>query len=142
MVNHVVECVFPWLMFSTSRGVLIFAGLAQIGFQGVLILSGNLSFLNWLTMAGPLFCLDDGFWLSLCPWAWSKTWYKGKIEEQKVHSRSQGLQRRLRRIIRLAITGSYSVVLIYCSWPVVLNLLSNRQVVNVVDVVFRIDTLA
>jgi len=35
--------------------------------QVFLILSGNLSFLNWLTIIPALACFDDGFWSKLLP---------------------------------------------------------------------------
>jgi hypothetical protein len=48
LVNHVVEVICPFLLLvpQTTRA----GGLIQIAFQVLLILSGNLSFLNWLTM--------------------------------------------------------------------------------------------
>jgi uncharacterized membrane protein YphA (DoxX/SURF4 family) len=54
LVNHFVEVVAPCLLlipFKTARRA---GGLIQIGFQTTLILSGNLSFLNWLTMVRML----------------------------------------------------------------------------------------
>jgi hypothetical protein len=36
-------------------------------FQFNIILSGNLSFLNWLTIIPALACLDDGFWSKVLP---------------------------------------------------------------------------
>ncbi len=36
-------------------------------FQFSIILSGNLSFLNWLTIVPALACFDDGFWARLLP---------------------------------------------------------------------------
>ena len=36
-------------------------------FQGVLILSGNLAFLNWLTLVPVLACFDDDFVLRCLP---------------------------------------------------------------------------
>jgi len=51
LVNHLVEVVAPFLLLVVGSPVLRrTGGLIQIAFQIVLILSGNLSFLNWLTM--------------------------------------------------------------------------------------------
>jgi hypothetical protein len=36
-------------------------------FQFALILSGNLSFLNWLSIVPALACFDDGFWSRILP---------------------------------------------------------------------------
>lgn len=60
-VNHFVELLAPWFIFFPWRQVRNLAGLIQIGFQGILILSGNLSFLNWLTICPAIMCLDDRF---------------------------------------------------------------------------------
>jgi hypothetical protein len=43
------------------------AGIIIILFQITLILSGNLSFLNWLTIVPALACFDDGFWARILP---------------------------------------------------------------------------
>jgi hypothetical protein len=59
LVNHAVEIVAPFFVFGPRRARLI-AGSAIIAFQVLLILSGNLSFLNWLTIAVALACFDDG----------------------------------------------------------------------------------
>ena len=64
--NHVVEVIAPWFAFGPRRLRLI-AGVAMAAFQGVLILSGNLAFLNWLTIIPILACLDDDFVLRCMP---------------------------------------------------------------------------
>jgi hypothetical protein len=43
------------------------AGVVIIVFQLNIIVSGNLSFLNWLTIVPALACLDDGFWAKVLP---------------------------------------------------------------------------
>ncbi|MCA1964435.1 MAG: lipase maturation factor family protein, partial [Prosthecobacter sp.] len=43
------------------------AGLLLAGFMVVLIGTGNLSFLNWLTIIPALACLDDSFWRRVLP---------------------------------------------------------------------------
>ena len=58
--NHIVELMIPFLMLM-GRNLRIFSGLAQVIFQLVLISSGNLSFLNWLTILPSLWCFDDLF---------------------------------------------------------------------------------
>jgi len=62
--NHFIELVVPWFAFG-PRIARHIAGLLLISFQFVLILSGNLSFLNWLTIIPFLACLDDSL-LSRC----------------------------------------------------------------------------
>ena len=43
------------------------AGGVIVLFQGTLILSGNLSFLNWLTIVPALACFDDPVWAKILP---------------------------------------------------------------------------
>jgi hypothetical protein len=62
LVNHFVELVAPWLLLPMlPRTCRILGGMIQVLFQCVLIISGNLSFLNWLTALPAIFCFDDRF---------------------------------------------------------------------------------
>eukprot|EP01043_Picozoa_sp_COSAG02_P001238 COSAG02_NODE_26_length_51927_cov_61.213881_3_plen_594_part_00 len=62
LANHFVELVAPWLLLPMlPRTCRILGGIIQILFQCVLIVSGNLSFLNWLTALPAIFCFDDRF---------------------------------------------------------------------------------
>jgi hypothetical protein len=58
MFNHLAELAAPWLMFWPRRARHA-AGIVCVGFQVMLILSGNLSFLNWLTLVPAIACFDD-----------------------------------------------------------------------------------
>ena len=49
LFNHAVELVVPFFVFGPRRARLA-AGALLVGFQVTLIVSGNLSFLNWLTI--------------------------------------------------------------------------------------------
>lgn len=64
--NWLAELVAPWLVFWPRVGRHI-AGMVIVLFQITLILSGNLSFLNWLTIVPALACFDDGFWAKVLP---------------------------------------------------------------------------
>jgi hypothetical protein len=64
--NWLAELVAPWFIFWPRVGRHI-AGVVMVLLQVVLILSGNLSFLNWLTIIPALACFDDGFWARLLP---------------------------------------------------------------------------
>lgn len=66
ILNYLAELVAPWFAFWPRAG-RIPAGIVMIAFQVAIILSGNLSFLNWLTIIPALACLDDEFWLKLVP---------------------------------------------------------------------------
>jgi Lipase maturation factor len=64
--NHVAELVAPWFVFG-PRMARRAAGGVIVLFQGTLILSGNLSFLNWLTIVPALACFDDAVWAKILP---------------------------------------------------------------------------
>ena len=75
--NHVVEIILPWFVFGPRRLRLI-AGLGMAAFQLVLIASGNLAFLNWLTLVPILACLDDDFLLRLVPGR-PRAWLRARL---------------------------------------------------------------
>lgn len=66
LFNFLAELVSPLFAFYPRLGRYI-AGVIMILFQITLILSGNLSFLNWLTIIPALACFDDHFWSKLLP---------------------------------------------------------------------------
>src|SRR5205823_3253434 len=72
LFNHVVELVAPLFVFGPRRARLA-AGTLIVLFQVLLILSGNLSFLNWLTITIAVACFDDGLLGRLVPRRWRAT---------------------------------------------------------------------
>ena len=52
--------IIPFALLGPSK-LRNMAGLCMIIFQVVLIVSGNLSFLNWLTILPCILCVDDPF---------------------------------------------------------------------------------
>src|SRR6202022_1367941 len=64
--NHIVELVVPWFSFG-PRAARHIAGVLLVTFQIILIISGNLSFLNYLTIIPFLACFDDTFWRRILP---------------------------------------------------------------------------
>lgn len=66
LLNHLCELVLPLFVFGPKLARRV-AGLGMIAFQGLLILSGNLSFLNWLTIVPLLACLDDALLQRVLP---------------------------------------------------------------------------
>ncbi len=66
LFNYLAELVAPWFAFY-PRIARHLAGVIMVGFQFALILGGNLSFLNWLTIVPALACFDDSFWSKLLP---------------------------------------------------------------------------
>jgi Lipase maturation factor len=66
LFNHFAELVVPFGVFGPKR-LRHVAGALIIVFQFGLILSGNLSFLNWLTIAITLSCFDDDVFRAFAP---------------------------------------------------------------------------
>jgi hypothetical protein len=111
LFNHFVEVIVPFglLLPRLRNGAALFV----IAFQVFLIVSGNLSFLNWLTIAVALGCLDDQLWQRVLP--------------QRV--RVLPTQNKSSRA-RLVSVGVYSCVVALLSIEPALNLLSSRQQMN------------
>ena len=66
LYNHFCELVAPWFGF-WPRHARHLAGGCMLLLQVLLILSGNLSFLNWLTIVPILACFDDGLLRRVLP---------------------------------------------------------------------------
>jgi Lipase maturation factor len=64
--NWIAEMIAPLFVFGPRLGRHIVA-IVVILFQLNLIISGNLSFLNWLTIVPALACIDDGLWSKILP---------------------------------------------------------------------------
>ena len=116
LVNHVVELVAPLFVFGPRR-LRLLAGGSIIGFQILLILSGNLSFLNWLTITVAIGCLDDGVLRPLVPRRW--------LDRLDAHV-SGAKEGTARRIVGYALAAGVAVL----SVNPALNLLSSRQQMN------------
>ncbi|HTQ05101.1 MAG TPA: lipase maturation factor family protein [Polyangiaceae bacterium] len=117
LFNHFAEVVAPFGVFG-PRKLRIAAGAVIVLFQTILILSGNLSFLNWLTILIALACFDDGVFGRLLPRVW--------------RLRLDGLRRSLSepsRARRIA-TAAIGVLVGLLSIGPVVNLLSERQHMN------------
>ncbi len=116
LVNDLAELVAPWFVFWQCLGRRI-AGIVIIVFQGILILSGNLSFLNWLTIIPALACLDDGLWGRILPR--SLVTRASAAASAAVPSRGQRW-----------VTGAVTVLVVFLSVDPALNLISPRQRMN------------
>jgi len=64
--NHVVELLVPFLYFAPQPFASI-AGVATIGFQGWLVLTGNFSWLNALTIVLAVSLFGDGVLAAVLP---------------------------------------------------------------------------
>ncbi|XP_008631826.1 PREDICTED: lipase maturation factor 1 [Corvus brachyrhynchos] len=123
LVNHFIELLVPFFLL-LGRRMCILHGLLQILFQVLLIISGNLSFLNWLTMVPSIACFDDAS-LGLL--------FGSRLRERVVRMQlpgPEGERLSLGSCVRRVLNISLGLLIIYLSIPVVLNLLNSRQVMN------------
>jgi hypothetical protein len=114
--NHGAELVAPWFVFWPRRARHI-AGVVIVAFQCTLILSGNLSFLNWVTIVPALACFDDSFWRKILPRA--LVWRADRAATAAQPCRPM-------RIAGWAIT----ILVVMLSVQPVLNLFSPNQIMN------------
>jgi hypothetical protein len=115
LFNHFVEIVVPFSLFAPRR-IRGLGGVFLAAFQVLLILSGNLSFLNWLTLALCVSCFDDG-WL-------------GRLVPERLRARVAALGRpELSKPHALAV-GALVVVVALLSLNPVANMLSPHQAMN------------
>ncbi|TMQ47982.1 MAG: lipase maturation factor family protein [Candidatus Eisenbacteria bacterium] len=119
LYNHLVELVSSWFALAPDilRSLRITGGVAMLAFQISLILSGNLSFLNYLTIVPILACFDDDFLRSFLPRPLVAA--AARAAESAAPSRAQTV------VARVLV-----VLVALLSLPVVLNLVSARQVMN------------
>lgn len=118
LVNHAVELVVPWFGFYGRRARHV-AGVLMAGFMVILIVTGNLSFLNWLTIIPALACFDDSFWRKVLPRA---------ISARAEASSAKGLNCSRPHLI---ITAIYAGIVIWLSIAPVKNLFfTDQQAMN------------
>ena len=121
LINHFVEVVAPWFFILPGVPVPVrrAGGIIQLAFQSALIASGNLSFLNWLTMVPALMCLDDAF--------------LGRFVSPLTQSaaRSAAASAWLHvSMTRELVSFAFLALVLTLSRPVVKNLLSKKQAMN------------
>ncbi|XP_029433325.1 lipase maturation factor 1-like isoform X2 [Rhinatrema bivittatum] len=128
LVNHFVELIVPFFMFMGRRMCTIH-GIVQILFQVLLIISGNLSFLNWLTIVPSIACLDDarlGFLFSSKVKSIKNQVCKVQAKEVTGEKSPPRWGCSIRQIMNISL----GVLIAYLSVPVVQNLLNSKQVMN------------
>src|SRR5216117_1254700 len=116
LYNHTSELVAPWFAFWPRLGRHL-AGAIMLVFQCILILSGNLSFLNWLTIVPFLACFDDTFLRHFLPRA---------LVQRAERAADESQPSRINNAIAIAL----SLLVVYLSVAPVLNLFSGRQLMN------------
>uniref|UniRef100_A0A8C4NAC1 Lipase maturation factor n=1 Tax=Eptatretus burgeri TaxID=7764 RepID=A0A8C4NAC1_EPTBU len=122
LVNHFIELVVPFFLL-LGRRMRIAHGLLQILFQVLLILSGNLSFLNWITIVPCIASFDDPV---LAPLFSTATCTAAAQVQAKHKGQHSAFWRRVRQGLHLAL----GLLIAYLSIPVIQNLLSSRQHMN------------
>jgi hypothetical protein len=114
--NWLGELVAPWFIF-WPRIARHIAGSVIVLFQVSIILSGNLSFLNWLTILPALACFDDGFWARLLP----------RVLVHKAEAAAKHAEESRTMLTRSWIVAGIVALL---SIQPVINMLSSEQVMN------------
>jgi len=116
LYNHLAELVAPWFSFG-PRLARHLAGVLMLSFQVILIASGNLSFLNWLTIVPILACFDDSLLRRVLP--------------RKLVARAElaAAEARASRAQQVAVAALVVVVAVLSVSPV-LNLMSAHQTMN------------
>jgi hypothetical protein len=104
LYNHFVELIVPFGLFGPRRVAMVAAAFIA-SFQIMLILSGNLSWLNWLTLSLCIVCFDDRA-------------LRRKVPDQK--------PKRATIIVGWCLAG----VVLLLSIPPTVNLLSPNQAMN------------
>ncbi len=115
LFNHFVELIVPFFLF-LSRPLRYTGGIFIIFFQFILILSGNLSFLNYLTILISLSAFDDHILKFVVP----------EKLRQRVENRMEGKILHGRKWAIYIYTG----VVVLLSIQPVLNLFSSEQAMN------------
>ena len=101
--NHAVEVIAPFFVFGPRR-LRIIAGVLMASFQLVLIFSGNLAFLNWLTLVPIIACFDDDALLRMLPRR-AREWVKARMAPDEPRS---GRQLAIVLPIALAVIAIFS----------------------------------
>jgi hypothetical protein len=114
--NHFIELIVPWFSFGPRHARHV-AGVLLVTFQIFLLISGNLSFLNYVTIIPFLACFDDTFLRRILP-------------NVVVQRAEQAAQRSKPSRVQNGLAIALSSLVAYLSIPPVLNLASGRQLMN------------
>ena len=117
VINHLVEVVLPWFAFGPRRLRLI-AASGMAAFQIVLIISGNLAFLNWLTLV-PILALFDDDLLYACLPDGVVRWLRARVAGARPARRGHRI-----------FVGCMAALIALKSLDVIANLASRDQAMN------------
>jgi hypothetical protein len=116
VANHFVEIVVPFFVFG-PRPARRIAGGCIIAFQATLIASGNLAFLNWLTIIAALACFDDGV-------------FERTLPRRVIEAARDARERARASVVQNGVAWAYAVIVAYLSVAPIENLFSSRQIMN------------
>lgn len=108
LFNHFVELIVPFFIFFPAP-ICYIAGLLSITFQLALIFSGNLSWLNYITIVVSFSCFDDRFFSHFI--SWQEISLPSPIHYQ-------------------LLIYAYTLLVIFLSYKPTINLISKRQLMN------------
>ena len=114
--NHFIELIVPWFSFGPRHARHV-AGVLLVTFQIFLLISGNLSFLNYVTIIPFLACFDDTLLRRILPKA---------IVSRAERASAQSEPLRVQNGLAIAL----SILVAYLSVAPALNLASGRQLMN------------
>ena len=128
----------------TTTAMVRMGGMIQAGFMINIMLSGNFSFLNHLTIIPALACLDDACWPT-----WLERWIVPRREWGSGSGNSSGSYNRPAEVddnnktttttnritipSRRLVDALFFALIAFLSWPVITNLLQlggTRQIMN------------
>mmetsp|Transcript_12637 Transcript_12637/g.18907 ORF Transcript_12637/g.18907 Transcript_12637/m.18907 type:complete len:710 (-) Transcript_12637:1276-3405(-) len=128
--NHFVELVAPFLLLLPFRKLRLSGAIIQIMFQLTLITSGNLSFLNWLTVAPAILCLDDVFLTNNLSSFAQKVLIGTPMTSSFAASLKSGSMLLHTPLPRKVISLAFFILMAKLNVKVVQNLLAKRQLMN------------
>ena len=114
--NHLAELIAPGFVFG-PRIARHIAGVVIILFQVNIFLSGNLSFLNLLTVVPALACLDDACWSRILPHA---------LVRQAQEAAAQSVESKPMHTTAIVVT----IIISLLSIRPAINLMSSQQIMN------------
>jgi len=116
LLNHFIELVVPWFVWIPGLITMI-AGVLMISFQFLLIISGNLSFLNWVTIIPAIACIEDRYWKKILP-------------KRLVNKSEKAAKHSSRNKYHDIAAWIMVVIVILLSIPVIQNLIGPGQAMN------------
>ncbi len=114
--NFLAELASPLFVF-WPRIARHIAGVIIVLFQLNIIISGNLSFLNWLTIIPALACFDDGLWSKILP--------RKLVQKAKAAASAAPISKPMQTTAWIV-----TVIIVFLSVAPVINILSPKQIMN------------